>query len=181
MTYPRELEEWIGLRDGTRLRVRPIRPDDEPRLVALYSRLSPRSQYQRFFAIRARLPEAWVHHLANVDYRERLALVAERSDTGDLIGVARFEPMGEDGVAELALVVEDAWQGRGLGTALLPRIMAAAEARGARRFRAEVLADNRRMLGMLERHADVESRVHERGVLTVILRPRPPSEAAPAA
>lgn len=72
-----------------------------------------------------------------MDYRHRLALVAERDvrDGPELIAVGRYEPTGEEAVAEVALVVEYGWQSRGLGETLLARVLAAAEARGIRRFR----------------------------------------------
>src|SRR5712691_2037704 len=72
--YPWALIHRIELADGAALRLRPIRPDDEPRLVELFSRLSRRTVYQRFFRAYERLPEHWYHHFANVDYRTRLAV-----------------------------------------------------------------------------------------------------------
>ncbi len=71
--YPRELEREVVLRDGTRVRIRPIRPEDAPGLVAAYDRLSAHSAYQRFFSVRRRLPPDWAQFLATVDYRQRLA------------------------------------------------------------------------------------------------------------
>ncbi len=119
-----------------------------------------------------RLPPDWAHEFATVDYERRLALVAERltADAPELIGVARYEPSEESDTAEIALVVEDAWQGHGLGVTLLGDLLAAAEARGIRRFVAYVLGDNRRMLNLLARHADVRDRSVESGVVTLILR-----------
>ena len=75
--YPWELVRPLVLADGAVLRRRPIRPDDEPRLVELFDRLSARTVYQRFFRAYDRLPEHWYRRFANVDYRTRLALVAE--------------------------------------------------------------------------------------------------------
>ncbi len=170
--YPSELVRAVTLADGSQARIRPIRPDDEPGLVDLYERLSRHSAYQRFFAVRPRLPADWYHGFANVDYRHRLALVAERDTVAGtrLIGVGRYEPTEEPDAAELALVVEDGWQGRGLGTILLDAVMAAAEARGIRRFRAWVLADNQRMLRLLATHTRVEERKVEEGVVGLSFR-----------
>jgi len=83
--YPRELERAVVLRDGSYLRIRPIRPDDEPRLVDLYGRLSEHTAYQRFFTLMRRLPPSWFHFFANVDYRNRLALVAERDQLAAMV------------------------------------------------------------------------------------------------
>jgi RimJ/RimL family protein N-acetyltransferase len=172
--YPAELEHEVCLKDGTRVRIRPIQPVDAPRLTALYGRLSAHTAYQRFFTVMRRLPPDWARHLATVDYRRRLALVAERLDEDEprLIGVGRYEtPEGSD-APELAFVIEDGWQGKGLGTILLHDILRAASARGFQRFRAYVLADNRRMLDLLARFTEVlESRI-DHGVRALLLAPR---------
>jgi len=158
--YPRELVRTVTLKDGFPTRVRPIRPDDEPRLVNLYERLSRHTAYQRFFTVLRRLPPDWYHFFANVDYARRLALVAERETVAgvQLIGVGRYEPSEEPATAEVAFVVEDGWQCRGLGGILLDAVLAAAEARGIRRFRADVQADNHRMLRLLATRTEVDER-----------------------
>jgi RimJ/RimL family protein N-acetyltransferase len=158
--------EAIALEDGRVVRMRLIRPDDEPRLVELYDRLSQHSIYQRFFTVRPRLPETWARELANVDYKTRFAIVLERDeqDGAALIGVARYEPTPEPGTAEVAFVVRDAFQGKGYGKRLLDALLAAAEANGITRFRAYVLGENRRMLGMLARHTHILERSLDSGV-----------------
>lgn len=155
------------------LRLRLIRPDDEPRLTALYDRLSRHTAYQRFFSAMRRLPPDWAHFLANVDYRRRLALVIERGAAAgpELIAVARYEPTDDPEVAEVAFVVQDEWQGRGLGRLLLHELLAAAVARGIRRFRAYVLADNTRMLRLLTRHTRLLARHTEAGVTELLFEP----------
>jgi GNAT superfamily N-acetyltransferase len=89
-----------------------------------------------------------------------------------LIGVGRYEPSEEPDAAEVALVVEDGWQGRGLGAILLETVLAAAEARGIRRFRAYVLAENHRMLRLLATRTAVEERKTEEGVTGLRFRRR---------
>ena len=179
--YPHELENDVALRDGARVRIRPIRPDDAPRLVAAYERLSAHSAYQRFFAVMRRLPPDWARLHATIDYRRQLALIAERSAGGEmeLLGVARYEPT-EDDVPEIALVILDAWQNRGLGTALLHALLEAGQARGIRRFRAWVLADNARMLDLIHRHGEIEQRRRDAAVVELVFTPRPPITAPPA-
>ena len=177
--YPSELSHAVTLADGSGARIRPIRPDDEPGLVDLYERLSRRSAYQRFFTVRRQLPQNWYHAFANVDYTSRLALVAERETVAGsrLIGVGRYEPTEEAGVAEVATVVEDGWQGRGLGAILLDEVLRAAETRGIHRFRAYVLADNQPMLRLLATHTQVDERKMEEGVVELTFRRRDPGEA----
>ena len=180
--YPLELVRVVTLSDGTRLRIRPVRPEDEPYLVALFNRLSPRTVYERFLAPFHRLPEDWYHHFANVDHRRRLALVAEEAAaTGPALrGVARYEPGAGPGRAEVAIVIEDAWQGRGLGARLFGDMLQAAEARGIVQFSADLLADNRRALGLVGRVAHIRSRHLEHGVLHVEFDRRPGVVGRPA-
>jgi RimJ/RimL family protein N-acetyltransferase len=180
--YPAALIRPVELADGAALRLRPIRPDDEPRLVELFHRLSPRTVYQRFFRAYDRLPEDWYRSFANVDYQTRLALVAEDQGTSrpSLRAVARYEPSVKPDTSEVALVVEDGWQGRGLGSLMLDALLAAAVARGRRRFTADILADNRAMLRVLSRLADIKRRELSYGVLTVDFERREVAEDAVA-
>jgi acetyltransferase len=173
--YPKELEREVTLRDGSRLRLRPIRPEDQDRLIAFYDGLSRHTAYQRFFAVMKRLPPDWARLLANVDYERRLALIAEHGppEAPELIGVARYEPTDQAGTAEIAFVIQDGWQNRGLGTLMLDALLAAADARGIRRFRAYVLAGNMRMIDLLVRFTDVLERVTESGVTELLLARRP--------
>jgi RimJ/RimL family protein N-acetyltransferase len=176
VSYPGELERAVELRDGTRVRIRPIRPADEPGLHALYERLSEHTAYQRFFTVLKRLPPDWARFLANVDYHGRLALVAETEVDGQpaLIGVGRYESSGagDDETPELAFVVADRWQGKGLGAILLREVLAAGVARGYRRFRAYVLAGNARMLDLLARFTDILETRRDGAVTILLVAPR---------
>jgi RimJ/RimL family protein N-acetyltransferase len=166
-TLKREFDRDLLLNEGTSVRLRPIVPEDEAGLMALHSRLSQQSAYQRFFTIMPRLPSNWAHRLANVDYRHRLALVAVDPQTADLVGVARYETTSEPAIAEVAFVVQDNWQNRGLGTQLFAELLRAAGLNGIRRFRAWVLADNRRMLDLISRFGMVVGRTLDHGVIDV--------------
>lgn len=174
--YPADLAREVTCRDGTRVRLRPIRPEDAPRLQALHARLSRETIYQRFFGATPRLPTPWARFLAEVDYRGRLALVLERGPATDpeLIGVGRYEPTTEPDTAEVAFVIEDRWQGKGLGTVLFTALLTAARERGIRRFRADVLADNRRMLDLITRFTCVDSR-ETRDAITSLVFSLPPA------
>ena len=180
--YPVDLERDVELRDGTRVHVRPVRADDAELLIGLYGRLSHQTAYQRFFSVMQRLPPQWAQYLAAVDYVQRLALVvsADARPATDLIAVARYEPAGEPDTAEIAFVVEDGWQNRGLGTILLGMLLEAAVARGIRQFRAFVLADNRRMLDLLARFTDIRRRTMESGVVDLLFTARPRVDPLPA-
>jgi acetyltransferase len=165
----------VTLPTGERLRLRPIRPDDAPRLSDLYDRLSQHSAYQRFFTIMRRLPPDWSTLLANVDYQRRFALVLEdlAAPDGRLIGVARYEPTAEPDVVEIAAVVQDGWQGKHLGSLLLTELLQAAAHNGIHSFQAYVLAENRRMLHLLGRHTQVQKRSAQGPVVELLLTARP--------
>ncbi|MBI2117155.1 MAG: GNAT family N-acetyltransferase [candidate division NC10 bacterium] len=180
--YPREFEREVTLKDGARVRIRPVLPEDEPRLVTLYGRLSRDTKYQRFFTVRKRLPPDWAHYFANVDYRRRMALVAERDLDWrpELIGVARYEPSDGKDTAEVAIVVQDYWQSRGLGTILLNEILRAGEANGIRRFRAYALADNHRMLALLSHQTHIMERRTAGGITTLLFSRRSASSVEKA-
>ena len=154
--YPHELTESALLDDGTPVVFRAIRPDDDERLARLFFRLSPESVYLRFFAPVPRPSAAMIRRLVTVDYVDRLAIVALADD--EIVGVARYERLAavapsalraDPGEAEAAVVVEDAWQGRGIATRLLWRLSAAAVDRGIHTFTGTVLAQNRPMMGLL--------------------------------
>src|SRR5262249_39462956 len=171
--YPWELGRTVHLRNDRCVWLRAIRPEDETGLRALFDRLSPATVYQRFFRAWGRLPDDWFQHFANVDYARRLALVAEAYtlDGPRLVGVARYEPTDIADVAEVAVVIEDAWQGLGLGHLLLGDLFAAAEARGIHRFQADILSENRRMLTLLTHVARIESSSTEMGVTELTFVP----------
>ena len=123
------------------------------------------------------MPPSWGHILANVDYDRRMAIVALGSN-GALIGVARYVYDDPSHEAEIAIVVEDSWQSRGLGTLLLGDLLAYADGKGIRRFRAYVLADNVRMLSLLRRSTQLVERKLDSGVVSLLLAPLERSESA---
>jgi GNAT superfamily N-acetyltransferase len=157
------------LKDGRHVITRPIRADDAPGLIEAFRRLSFDTVYQRFFGPIREMSPRQAHYLTNVDYQERFAIVAEGEN--ELVAVARYEPTEEKGVAEVAVVVGDCWQGNGLGRILMRELFRAAADNGIRRFRAEVLSTNRRMLYLLNRETRIEQRRNEGLVTRLIVSP----------
>jgi GNAT superfamily N-acetyltransferase len=136
----------VVIRGGRVVQLRPIRPDDDARLVEFHNRLSPLSVYRRYFFAHPHLTEAEVQRLTRVDYTGRLALVVLDGDR--LEGVGRYERIPGTSDAEVAFVVADDCQHQGIATALLDHLADAARGHGIASFVAETLADNRDMLGV---------------------------------
>jgi GNAT superfamily N-acetyltransferase len=134
----------VVLADGTTVQVRAIRPDDDDALRAFHSRLSPESIVLRFFSAHPRLSDAEVQRFTHVDGVDRVALVAEHGP--EIVAVARYDRSPGRDEAEVAFVVDDAFQGHGLGTILLQRLAGTARSHGIRWLVADTLSENFRML-----------------------------------
>ncbi len=163
-----EWEADVVLRDGSTTHLRPIRPDDAPALQRFHVGQSERSTYLRFFAAMERLSDRDLVRFTTVDHDDRVALVAVRTgaESDEILGVGRFDRVGTH-EAEVAFNIADAEQGRGLGSVLLEHLAAAARERGVRRFTAEVLPQNGKMLAVFkEAGYDVEQHVDD-GIVTV--------------
>ena len=167
--YPAELEGEIGLRDGTRLAVRPIRPEDAEFERRFFDALSEQSRYQRFLNQMAHLPPQMLARFTQLDYDRELALVALAPDASEFVGVGRYSPNADGETAEFALTVADAWQGRGVGRALLERLCDCARSAGYRTLYGYILNANRDMLGLAERLGFVQS--GREGDLVTVARP----------
>jgi RimJ/RimL family protein N-acetyltransferase len=141
------LSGTLTLRDGAFVHVRPIQPDDTQRLQAFHARLSPETIEYRYFGPVPVLTAERAEWLTHVDYEQRMALVATLdSAAGDeqLVAVVRYEGLDRT-TAEVAFVVEDAWQGHGIATQLLYRLALYARQRGFATFVAEIMSSNFRM------------------------------------
>src|SRR5918998_1929001 len=162
MAGPRAAD--VLLADGTAVRLRPIRPRDADALVALHSRFSERTRYLRYFSPYPRIPERDLRRFVNVDHRDREAFVVVLS--GEIIAVGRYDRLGPDAPdAEVAFVVEDAHQGRGIGSVLLEHLAEAARENGISRFVAEVLPQNGGMLRVFSDFGYQVRRRYEDGVV----------------
>ncbi|MGW1059685.1 bifunctional acetate--CoA ligase family protein/GNAT family N-acetyltransferase [Micromonospora rubida] len=135
----------VLLSDGATVGLRPIRPDDAQGIVAMHSRFSERTRYLRYFSPYPRIPERDLRRFVVVDHRDREAFVVLAADR--IVAVGRYERLGPQAPeAEVAFVVEDAYQGRGIGSVLLEHLADAARRAGIVRFVAEVLPANGAML-----------------------------------
>ena len=135
----------VLLSDGSAAHLRQIRPSDAPAIVAFHSRMSDRTRYLRYFSPYPRIPERDLARFVNVDHHDREAFVIVAGSR--IMAVGRYERLGPDSPeAEVAFVVEDAHQGRGIGSVLLEHLAEAARANGITAFVAEVLPENGSML-----------------------------------
>jgi acyl-CoA synthetase (NDP forming)/RimJ/RimL family protein N-acetyltransferase len=144
---PRHWEADVLLLDGGTAHIRPIQPEDAERIVEFYARVSDVSKYYRFFAPMPKLSPRDVKRFTEVDHTGRVAFVVELADR--IIAVGRFDVI-EPGEAEVAFLVEDRHQGRGIAQILLEHLAQAGREVGVHRFVAEVLPDNKRMIATLE-------------------------------
>ncbi|HEX6690483.1 MAG TPA: bifunctional acetate--CoA ligase family protein/GNAT family N-acetyltransferase [Burkholderiales bacterium] len=152
--YPAELEEEIELAGGRRVRLRPVRPEDAGLERRFFDGLSARSRFQRFMQYLRELPPQMLERFTQLDYDRELALAAVAE--GEFVAVGRYAPNPDGRSAEFALVVADAWQGKGLGRALLERLVSAARAAGYEALYGVILNANRDMLDLAERLGFVE-------------------------
>jgi acetyl coenzyme A synthetase (ADP forming)-like protein len=142
--YPSEWAVDAVLADGGTAHLRPIRPDDAPAHRAFFSRQSHQSVYFRFFGPKAELSDAEVTRFTTVDYHDRMAFVAFLGT--EMIAVGRYDRLASGHEAEVAFMVADEHQGRGVATLLLEYLASFAMDNGITRFSADTLIDNRRML-----------------------------------
>ena len=147
--YPAELEEEIALADKRIVRLRPIQPEDADAVLHFFGRLSERSRYQRFMQYLRELSPQMLARFTQLDYDRELALVAVAD--GEIVAVGRYAPNADGRTAEFALVSADEWQGKGLGRALLGRLVGAARAAGYEALYGHILGANRDMLDLAER------------------------------
>ena len=148
--YPEEDESHMVGVDGRRIFIRPVKPEDAPLFTALFKVLSPTTIYYRFFGPLKELKPEMLARFTQIDYDREIALVAidEDSETDSMLGVARIigDPDGKTG--EFAVLVGDAWQGKGIGSNLLEKCLSIAKNRGFKTVHGIVLRENRNMLAL---------------------------------
>jgi RimJ/RimL family protein N-acetyltransferase len=153
----------VTLADGARVLVRPVQPGDKPLFADAWQHFGEESRYRRFLGAKGGLSASDLAYFTEVDHVDHEAIGARDAQSGAGVGVARYVRLRErPAVAEAAVSVVDAWQGRGLGGELLRRLTAHAREHGVERFQASLFAYNHSMLALFEEVGEVE--VRERGM-----------------
>jgi len=151
LAFVRHLQPVV-LSDGSRVWLRPLRPQDRELIRIGFERLSPESRYQRFFVAKAALLPEELRYLSQVDQIDHLAIIAVLRAHGreEAVGLARAVRLSDEPETfEVAVTVVDPLQGRGLGRRLVWDLLAAAEEQGARRVRFTTLPWNRKMRALI--------------------------------
>jgi len=150
VSYPEELEHVDSLKDGTEIFFRPIKPTDEPALSEMLYSLSEESVHTRYMTRTVAFPHRDVQHLTNIDYKNDLAIVGVVPGVSDeeIVAIAEYFLDPKTQAAEVAFLVQDEWQQKGMGTFLLDYITKIAKQRGVKRFYAKVLPNNKPMLAV---------------------------------
>jgi acetyltransferase len=163
LLIPEELAESFEPIVGQAVTLRPLRPEDADIETAFLTGLSPASRASRLLGGVVKITREYVAQLTNVDYRRDMAIAATEMLEGReaLIGVARYVLDADGAGCEFAIVIADAWQGRGIGRRLLEKLIAVARARGIRRIRGDVLATNVTMLALARKLGFAVGRVPE--------------------
>ena len=146
-TYPKQFETVIKLKDGTEVLIRPLKPEDEDKLYQMYSTLSKETNYNRFL-IRKPITRWIVEKWIEIDYKDRMVLIAIVNENGEekIIADSRFYVDKYTGEAEVAMVVHDEWQNKGLGTKLLEYTSEVAKNIGVKALYAYISPENKRII-----------------------------------
>ena len=150
VSYPEELEHVDSLKDGTEIFFRPIKPTDEPALSEMLYSLSEESVHTRYMTRTAAFPHRDIQQLTNIDYKNDLAIVGVVPGVSgeEIVAIAQYFLDPKTQAAEVAFLVQDEWQQKGMGTFLLDYITKIARQRGVQRFYARVLPSNKPMLAV---------------------------------
>ncbi len=144
------------LRDGRSVTLRAIRPDDKGLLIDALGKMSPQSLYLRLFSAKRKFSDEEMNQVTAVDFLNVVALVAvlDKDGSGQIVGGGRYIRIGTSGTgqsAEVAFLIDDAYQGLGIGSRLFKHLVAIARESGITQFEAEVLPSNAAMLGLFAR------------------------------
>jgi len=159
------------LRNGRRIEIRALRPDDRNHLVEAVDHASQQSLYRRFFGVKKHFTEKEIRFFVNVDFINHVALVAIAEEDGHpaIVGGGRYV-VTAPGTAEVAFMVVDRYQGQGIGAVLMRHLSVIARAAGLRELTAEVLSSNKAMLKVFEKSGLQLSTRQETGSTHISLR-----------
>jgi RimJ/RimL family protein N-acetyltransferase len=148
-----ELKSRFVLDDGTQINIRPMHPTDEKRVRGLFQSLSEHTKYYRFMSHITKVPQKQIQNFVYIDYRSEMALVGTVPEAHgeDIIAIGRYYIVPQTNRAEVAFVVRDDWQNRGIGTSLFKLLVMIAKQNGIEGFDAEVLIENKPMLAVLNK------------------------------
>ncbi|MCI0498917.1 MAG: GNAT family N-acetyltransferase [Planctomycetales bacterium] len=149
--YPQELERYVTLKDGTEIFFRPVKPTDEAALSEMLYSLSTDSVKKRYFTYTRTFPHKDVQKLTNIDYEQNLAIVGVvpgPEGTEEIVAISQYFLDPKTGVAEVAFIVQDEWQDKGMGAMLMDYLTRIAKDRGVKTFYATVLPINKAMLAI---------------------------------
>lgn len=174
LDYVKSFSFPVVLKDGSPAYLRPVCTDDVSLLSGMFSRLSEHSLYLRFHQTVVAVPVEEVQRLCDLDYWDTFGLsaIVPEGDGDRMVGIAHFYRLPSKDGAELALVVEDEFQNRGVGRLLMDYLTLIARERHVTRFQAVVLSENHRIIRLLERNARISQDL-EYGICNVVM-PIPP-------
>ncbi len=149
---PKELRTTMLLSDGTQISMRPIHPTDEPRMRSLFYELSQQTLYYRFMSDLKKIPRKQIQDFVYIDHRKDIAVVATvpEAEGEKILAIGRYYLDPTTNMAEVAFVVHDDWQRRGIGTFLFNHLVKIARRNGIRGFTAEVLSQNKPMQSVFD-------------------------------
>ncbi|CAN5275056.1 hypothetical protein BH11PSE4_BH11PSE4_16530 [soil metagenome] len=168
--YPSQWQRHIEVKDGWRVFVRPIRPDDEPTIQQFLEHVTSDDRRLRFFAPMKQFSHEFIARLTQLDYARAMAFVAFDEVTGEMVGVVRLHSDSIYESGEYAILLRSDLKGRGLGWTLMQLIIEYARSEGLKRISGDVLQDNTTMLGMCRQLGfNVKSNAEEPSLCSVSL------------
>jgi GNAT superfamily N-acetyltransferase len=174
--YPREYRRLVTLRDGRSVLIRLVLPSDAPALAESIASADADTIRRRFLGGRPQVTPELLEYLTTVDYTSRFALVAVEPASQRGVAIARYEPAGQDGAADVAIAVIPGWRGAGLAGELLHVLAQAASERGIHTFTGMYLADNSPVAALINAADEPANRATSRGVTEFSVPLRPPDQ-----
>jgi RimJ/RimL family protein N-acetyltransferase len=162
--YPQEYRRLVTLRDGRSVLIRPVLPGDAPALAEAIQSADADTIRRRFLGGHPQVTPGLLEYLTTVDYTSRFALVAVEPASQRGVAIARYEPAGHDGTADVAIAVTPGWRDVGLATELLRMLSQAASERGIHTFTGTYLADNRPVTALINEADEPATQVTSRGI-----------------